>query len=164
VKGGKMRKKSTAELKAANTYRADRHAARSQKVKTLKKVPSPPAGLPASGKTLWRKFAALLIERKILAESDLTALSMLIDELLLYAECQKILLNEGLANYLLTHNIQNGLVLTVRDRARKNIIMLLGKFYLTPADRCRVQTITLPAADQADDDLDILAGLCGGEK
>lgn len=77
-------RKSVQELKAAGTYRKDRHAGREEAGNLLTELPPPPFELTKEAKTVYQDEGQRLIEMKMLKPSDLRLLAMYATEIGVY--------------------------------------------------------------------------------
>lgn len=129
--------KSTAELKAAGTYRKDRHTLKTPAGAVLETLPPPPFDLPDLAAGIYESEGQKLIEQKMLKSSDLYTLAQYANEAATYIRCTRETdagpLVVELHNKVTAPNQYRKLA----ETALKNMLSLSDRLGLSPAARYR---------------------------
>lgn len=125
-------------------------------------LPAPPAHLDRKGKTLWRKYAAWLVQIGA-GQTDAVALERLCSVYARVRDCERTIKREGLT--YTEETTQSGTIVRARpevamlNAAERELRALLVEFGLTPSSRARLKA---PTATTDDDELE--AFMAGGRK
>ncbi len=135
------------------TFRADRNPGKEPDPEKLVEIPKAPSHLPHSGKQLWKKLVAQLLDVEMLTEADLPALEACCLNYGLYRELYRAITTavdpvtgkkkkRGVAEYLAGRNSQTMPEYIQMTKAFATFKSYLTEFGLTPASRNRIDLPT----------------------
>jgi P27 family predicted phage terminase small subunit len=104
-------------------------------------APAVPEWLPEEAHEHWAYLVPLLADMRVLSVADGLALALLCNELVRYLEADKEVRENGTTQVCQSGYEQVTPAVTTRTGALKQVIGLLARFGLTPADRTRVAAI-----------------------
>ena len=101
----------------------------------LARAPKPPVWLGKDGAAVWLKLAADLIQRRMLAASDLPAFAVLVSAVVDHRQATEILAAEGLITSAGTGALKAHPATALKAQAATLILRFAGEFGLSPSAR-----------------------------
>lgn len=131
-------RKPTAIKILDGTFREDRHGSEPN-VDALKKLPNPPSSLGKEGKSRWKIEGAKMMDKGILAETDLPALEVYCSAWDEVRHCEKVLAEQG--EYFFRDNGTMSAHPAIRRKgeAQDRIRAYQREFGMTPSSRTGVK-------------------------
>ena len=101
----------------------------------LARAPKPPVWLGKDGAAVWLKLAADLIQRRMLAASDLPAFAVLVSAVVDHRQATEILAAEGPITSADTGALKAHPAIALKTQAATLILRFAGEFGLSPSAR-----------------------------